>query len=122
MGDVRRVNNSNGSVTFKWSRATRIGGALKNGTGTIPLSEEVERYVVFLTAGPFDYNTWDPDDETKYIWKSLDLSTPTVTIPSATLALHGLTNKSDIHVVIHQMSNEVGYGYPHGLTKYYSLF
>ena len=122
VGDVRRVNNSNGSVTFNWSRATRIGGALKNGTGTIPLSEEVERYVVFLTAGPFDYNTWDPDDETKYIWKSLDLSTPTVNIPSATLALHGLTNKSDIHVVIHQMSNEVGYGYPHGLTKYYSLF
>lgn len=122
VGDIRRVNNVDGSVTFNWFRATRIGGSLKNGTGTIPLAEEQERYLVYLLSAPFDANTWNPDDPSKYIWKSMDLTTPTVSIPVATLTTLGLSNTVDLHIVIHQMSNEVGYGYPHGLTKTYAMF
>ena len=122
VGDVRRVNNGGGSVTFNWSRSTRIGGSLKNGTGTIPLAEEQERYFLYLISAPFNDKTWNPDDPTKYIWKSEELSSPTVTIPSATLTTLGLSNTVDLHLVIHQMSNEVGYGYPHGLTKTFAMF
>ncbi len=122
VGDVRRTNIAGGSVKFDWSRATRIGGALKSGTGTVPLAEEEEKYHLFVTSGPFDPITWNPDDPAKYIWKSSELTAPTVTIDSATLGTIGLTNTMDIHIVIHQMSNEVGYGFPHGLTKYYTMF
>ena len=122
VGDVRRTNIAGGSVKFDWSRATRIGGALKSGTGTVPLAEEEEKYHLFVTSGPFDPITWNPDDPAKYIWKSPELTAPTVTIDSTTLGTIGLTNTMDIHIVIHQMSNEVGYGFPHGLTKYYTMF
>lgn len=122
VGDVRRTNLGAGEVKFDWSRATRIGGALKSGTGTVPLAEEEEKYHLFITAGSFDPVAWNPDDPAKYIWKSPELSTPTLTIDSTTLGTIGLTNTADIHIVIHQMSNEVGYGFPHGLTKYYTMF
>lgn len=122
VGDVRRVNNENGSVTFSWSRATRYGGALKNGTGSVPLNEESEEYILFVTAAPYDAYTWDPEDPSKYIYKSAELVTPTVTLTSEELTGLGLSNTSDIHIVIHQMSTKVGYGYPHGLTKYYTRF
>ena len=122
VGDVRRTNNGDGSVKFDWTRATRYGGALKNGTGTVPLNEESEKYILFITAGPYDAKLWDPDDESKYIYKSAELSTPTLTITGATLTGIGLSNTQDIHIVIHQMSSKVGYGYPHGLTKHYTRF
>lgn len=122
VGDVRRVNNIDGSVNFKWSRASRLGGALKNGTGTVPLSEESEQYLFYVTSTPYDPKTWNPDDPSKYIFKSATLTAADITINSAGLASIGLTNKMDIHIVIHQMSSKVGYGYPHGLTKYYTFY
>lgn len=122
VGDIRRVNNVNGSVTFNWSRSTRIGGTLKNGTGTIPLAEEQEKYFLFVLSSPYDPKTWNPDDPTKFVWKSEELTTPTATVTAASLTALGLSNTVDLHIVIHQMSNEVGYGYPHGLTKTYARY
>lgn len=122
VGDIRRVNNGNGSVTINWSRSTRIGGTLKPYTGTVPLAEEEEKYFVFLLSAPYDARTWNPDDPTKFIWVSDELTTPTVTIPAATLTTLGLSNTVDLHLVIHQMSNEVGYGYPSPATKTYAMF
>lgn len=122
VGDIRRVNNGNGSVTFNWSRSTRIGGTLKPYTGTVPLAEEEEKYFLYLLSAPYDAKTWNPDDPTKFIWVSAELTTPTVTVPAATLTSLGLSNKVDLHLVIHQMSNEVGYGYPSPATKTYAMF
>jgi hypothetical protein len=121
VGDVRRTNQSNGDVTFQWSRATRLGGSLKNGTGAVPLNEESEEYVVFLLDGPYDAKTWDPNDDSLYVWKSDILTSPTVTLTDATLSGVSISSSSDITVVIHQMSASVGYGYPHGLTLKYSM-
>lgn len=119
VGDVRRTNPGS-DIQIDWSRSTRIGGQLKPITGTVPLGEDIEQYHVFLIANPYNASIWYPTDDTKYLWKSAPLSSPTATITAATLTAHGLSNTMDIHVVIHQMSASVDYGLPHGLTLPYT--
>ncbi|MEQ8307996.1 MAG: phage tail protein [Hoeflea sp.] len=121
VGDVRRSNETNGDITIEWSRSTRLGGSLKSGTGSVPLNEESEEYVVFLLDGPYDAQAWDPDDTDLYVWKSDILTSSQVTIPQATLSTAGISSSEDITVVIHQMSASVGFGFPRGLTLRYSL-
>lgn len=40
------TRNSNNDLFVNWVRRTRIGGALQDGTGTVPLAEDVEKYDV----------------------------------------------------------------------------
>lgn len=121
VGDVRRTNQANGDVLIRWSRATRLGGSLKDGTGTIPLNEENEEYYVFLLPGEYDAKTWNPEKASLYLWKSVKLTSGQVTIPKAVLETAGLSNKRDLNVVIHQMSAKVGWGFPMGAKLRYSM-
>lgn len=123
VGGVKRTTLADG-IKVDWKRATRYNGELKDGTGTIPLNEEDERYYVYLLKAPYDPLTWNSSspDPDLYFAVAADLTTPTLTYTSAALATHGLTKTSDIHVVIYQCSVIVGLGFPHGLTLSYSLF
>lgn len=119
VGDVRRVNETNGDVTILWSRATRVGGGLKSGTATVPLAEAGELYQIFLLDKKYDAKTWDPTDDSKYLWTSEEIFTPFRTIPAVVLTNHGKSNTMDLHFVIYQKSYSVEWGFPHGITLPY---
>jgi hypothetical protein len=121
VGDVRR-SNAGSDTTIQWSRATRIGGALKDGTGSVPLSEQHEIYKVYILDDPYDPFTFDPDDDSTYLLESGELTNPTWTLTGSTLTTIGKSNTMDLHFVIYQMSDSVGYGLPHGLTLPYAIF
>lgn len=121
VGDVRRTQVS-GNVKIDWSRSTRYNGALKDGTATIPLNEESERYNVYLLKAPYNAAKWNPSDTTLFHVVREDLTTPTTTFTAAQLGTYGLTATSDLHVVITQNSTVAGLGFPHGLTLSYSMF
>lgn len=121
VGDVRRTNQANGDVLIQWSRSTRLGGSLKDGTGTVSLNEESEEYYVFLLPSEYDAKIWNPDKASLYLWKSVKLTSSQVTIPKSALETAGLSNKRDLHVVIHQMSAKVGWGFPMGTKLRYSM-
>jgi len=124
VGRVRRVRNNtaNNSILIKWERATRIGGSLKDGSGSVPLNEEREQYQVFILPGPYNAATWNPDDPSLYLHRTEILTRSEYQLTSQVLAAIGLSVRSDLHIVIHQMSASVGWGHPHGLTLPYSLF
>jgi hypothetical protein len=48
------LTGSPASITLTWVRCTRIGGELKDGTGTVPLGEASEAYEVDILDGPGD--------------------------------------------------------------------
>ena len=121
VGDVRRTNLVNGDVKFQWSRSTRLGGTLKDGTGNVALNEESEQYVIFLLGAEYDASKWNPEDDSLYLWKSEILTSSQVTVPAATLSTVGLSNKIDLNVVIHQLSATVEWGFPHGLKLPYAM-
>lgn len=122
-GNLKRTNLA-GGIKVDWQRATRYNGDLKDGTGTIPLNEEDERYYLYLLKAPYDPLTWNSSSPDSDLYWSVQesLTTPTHTFTTATLATYGLTLTSDIYVVVYQCSVVVGLGFPHGLTLPYSLF
>lgn len=124
VGDVRRTNiaTGGGSIRINWSRATRFNGALKSGTGTIPLNEESEKYSVYLLKAPYDPTTWTPNDTSLYHTVKENLTTGQVAFTSTELGTFGLSLTSTLNVVIYQVSANVGLGYPHALALPYYYF
>lgn len=120
-GDLRRVNNADGSVTFRWSYSTRVGGSLKSGTGSVPVGEDSLQFVFFLLKQPYDATTWDPDKASLWAYKSDILTSGQINVTNTILSAAGLTNKHDLHIVIHQISASVGWGFPLGAKIPYAL-
>lgn len=119
VGRVKR-SNASGNATITWERATRYGGSWKNGSGSIPLNEETEKYEVFLLKAPYNPYTWDPENASLYHLRVENILTPSVTFTSAQLAAAGLTNTKDLTVVIYQISAVVGRGFARGVTVPYT--
>lgn len=115
VGDVRRINMANGDHKIKWSRSTRVGGALKDSTASVPLNEENERYQVFLLDkdAKFNANTFNPDASAHWKWKSEILTTSEIVIPKQ-VPLDAGYNSGPItlKLVIYQLSTSVHWGFP----------
>jgi hypothetical protein len=119
VGGPKRTN-AGGNATITWQRATRYSGNLVGGIGTVPLNEEIEKYEVFLLKAPYNPYTWNPEDTSTFHLRVENLLTPTVTFTAAQLTAAGLTNTSDLTVVIYQISAVVGRGFPRGVTLRYA--
>lgn len=125
VGDVRRINQPNGDHLIKWSRSTRVGGALKDSTGSVPLNEESERYQVILLdkAASFDPNTFDPDNASSYKWKSAILTQSQLLIPKQTVLDAGYDpGPTHLNLVIYQLSATVHWGFPLHVVLPYAHF
>ncbi|QIV65749.1 putative tail protein [Mesorhizobium phage Cp1R7A-A1] len=121
VGDIER-RQSGTDLIVSFSRATRFGGDFKNLTATVPVNEQYEKYEVYFLNAAYDKSTWDPENTALY-WNKTELTdTTTVTLNSATLTAAGKTNKSDIHLVIYQLSDQVGRGFPRWVSLPYSMF
>ncbi|MCM2563781.1 phage tail protein [Lutimaribacter sp. EGI FJ00015] len=88
-------------IQITWTRRTRLGGDLRDGTGTVPLSETVEAYEVDILASPGGA-----------VLRTLTTSTPSVTYPAAAIAADFTSPPATLAVRICQMSGSIGRGVP----------
>lgn len=105
-------NDISGDSTITWERRTRIGGELKDGSGTIPLAEDSEEYQVFILDSQYDPDTFDPGDSGTYLRVFEDVTTREVNYTSAMKTTDGKADDDPIHVVAYQISSYVGRGFP----------
>lgn len=114
-------SDSGGDSIVTWERRARIGGQWKDGTGSIPLNEELERYEAYILSAPYDEYTFDPGDASTYIRKFADLSSATFTYASADKTTDGFASDDDFHVVIFQLGTYITRGFPgYALTSIYA--
>jgi hypothetical protein len=88
-------------IVLSWTRRTRVGGELRNLTGTVPVSEDSEEYEVEIYDGLTLERTFT------------GLTTPTVTYTSAQQTADAWSGTpSEISVIVYQISGQVGRGFP----------
>lgn len=109
--EIKRTIDSSG-IDITWQRRTRLGGALMDGTGEVPLNEGSERYEVYLLAEAFEGDLSRGIAPETYIrkWETTERS---VTYGTAAMILDGFdANLDTLHLVIYQLSTQVGRGFP----------
>lgn len=96
---------SGADILLSWIRRTRIGGELRDGTDTVPLSETVEAYEVDVLDAPGGA-----------VLRTLTSASPSVTYPAAALAADFGGMPATLSVVIYQLSGVIGRGLPRAVT------
>lgn len=104
---IKATIGGGNDVTITWVRQTRVGGALQDGTGTVPLSEDSEEYELEI----FDMPAGSE------IREVLGLTSPTYVYTSAQQIADGLTPPiTQLTVKIYQISAQVGRGFTQEVT------
>ena len=96
---------SGSDIALSWVRRTRIGGELKDGTGTVPLAETSEAYEVDIL-----------DAIGGNVLRTLTSGTPSATYLSVDITTDFGSIPSLLSVVIYQMSGAIGRGFPRTVT------
>lgn len=91
----------NSTITITWERRTRIGGAWSDGTPTVPLSEQSEKY---------DLEIWS-DDGTVLIRTVAGLTTNSFVYTPAMQFTDFNAYKAFVFVRVYQLSDIVGRGF-----------
>ena len=92
---------SGSDIVLTWVRRTRVGGALLDGTGDVPLSEASEAYEVDILSGPGGT-----------VLRTLTgITSPAVTYTAAQIAADFGATPSSLSVVVYQLSAIVGRGF-----------
>lgn len=86
-------------IVLGWSRRSRIGGLLADGTDTVPLGETVEAYEVDILEAGAVIRTLFP------------LSSPAATYSAAQIAADWTDPPAELQVRVYQMSTAVGRGF-----------
>jgi hypothetical protein len=110
--DIRREVQTGGDVLITWARRTRLGGNLMDGTGEVALSERTESYEVHILDAPFtgDLSRGLPPGNSI---RKFSVTTPQVDYTAFAQAVDGFDPMtSTLHVVIYQLSDAVGLGFP----------
>lgn len=110
--DLRRVVDPAGDITITWSRCTRFGGNMQDGTGEVPLGERSERYEVYLLDAPFDGDRSRGRGPAVYRRK-FETTAPQCAYLAAQQVEDGFDRAADtLHLLIYQLSDAVGRGFP----------
>lgn len=105
---VRAAPGSSDSVDITWVRRTRVGGALVNGTGVVPLSEDTEEYEIDILSGPGG----------SVVRTVTGLSSPAWNYSSADQTSDGFTPRvSSVTVRVYQISAQIGRGFTREVTR-----
>lgn len=89
--------DSSGDVVFTWVRRTRVAGQLRDGYGTVPLSEDTEEYEVDIYISGSVVRTYT-------------VTSPTATYTAADQTTDGFTG-STIEIAVYQISAAIGRGF-----------
>lgn len=100
-------------LKITWNRRTRVGGGWTMSTvETVPLSEDSERYEVYLLApGSAGRDAFDPRIATTYSAMAT-VYAPEHTFTAAQLTAGGYTLADPVNVAVYQVSAQVGRGFP----------
>lgn len=116
--DIRRTFGPDADVTVSWSRRTRMGGNMQDGTGVVPLSERFEKYEVYILAAPFSGDLSRGAAPESYLRK-YETSEPTVVYTEDEQGIDGYSPAATpLNVVIYQLSDACGRGFPGTRTIY----
>jgi hypothetical protein len=99
------TGGSPADITLSWLRRSRIGGALADGTGTVPLGEAAEAYEVDILASPGGA-----------VRRTLSSSAPSVTYTQADIVADFGGVPSSLSVVVYQLSAVIGRGFGRAVT------
>lgn len=108
--DIRRVNTG-ADITISWQRASRLGGALADGTGSVPSLEGDLQFEVYILSSAYDHFDFDPNEASTYIRKFGPNAPENVVYTAAELATDGLTQDSTLHLIVLQRNQFVGRGF-----------
>ncbi|UTC29067.1 putative tail protein [Brevundimonas phage vB_BpoS-Marchewka] len=111
--DLRRAKaETTNDFTVTWSRCTRFGGNMQDGTGEVPLAERIERYEAYVLDAPFDGDRSRGRGPETYR-RRYETATPQFVYDTAAQAEDGFDPLTDtLHLVIYQLSDAVGRGFP----------
>lgn len=87
-------------IEFSWVRRTRLGGGLRDGTGTVPLAEVTEAYEVDVLDAP-----------NGNVLRTLSSTSPDVTYAEADILTDFGSLPSSISFSVYQLSESVGRGF-----------
>jgi hypothetical protein len=93
------------NITLSWVRRTRIGGELKDGTGTVPLGEASEAYEVDILDGPGGA-----------VLRTLASTSPSATYANADILADFGAVPATLSVAVYQLSAVAGRGFPRAVT------
>ena len=106
---------TSGDITISWERRTRIeGGALlRDSSDDVPLNEASESYEIYIMSTAYDPDnvTLDPNDSSTYV-RMYTSTTQSVVYTSADRATDSHAITDPVYVVVFQVSDAVGRGYP----------
>jgi len=107
-----RRSNSGSDGVLTWTRRTRMGGMLEDGTDTVPLNEASEAYEVYLLPSEAAAAGFDPTVPATYRRAYTGLTAPTLTYTAAEMATDGFVPATDtVWAAIYQISGVVGRGF-----------
>jgi hypothetical protein len=92
-------------ITLAWARRTRIGGELKDGTGTVPLGEASEAYEVDILDGPGGA-----------VVRTFSAMSPSVVYANADIVADFGAVPASLTVAVHQLSAVIGRGFARLVT------
>jgi hypothetical protein len=96
-------------ITLTWVRRTRIGGELRDGTGTVPLGEATEAYEVDILDGPGGA-----------VLRTLGSTGPSVVYANADIVADFNDVPASLTVAVHQLSAVAGRGFARIVTLHIS--
>jgi len=96
-------------ITLAWVRCTRIGGELKDGTGTVPLGEASEAYEVDILDGPGGM-----------VLRTLTSTGPSAVYANADILADFGAVPASLSVAVHQLSAVAGRGFARIVTLHTS--
>lgn len=109
--DIRRTFAGT-TCTLDWSRRTRTGGNMQDGTGVVPLNETGETYEVYICSTAFADDLSRSDSIPTDVIFSATTTAPTLTFDVSGMTAPFDVNLDTLHVVIYQNSAAVGRGFP----------
>jgi hypothetical protein len=92
-------------ITLAWMRRTRIGGELRDGTGTVPLGEASEAYEVDILDGPGGA-----------VLRTLSAAGPTVVYANADIVADFNDVPASLTIAVFQLSTVAGRGFARTVT------
>jgi hypothetical protein len=99
------LTGSPASILLGWVRRTRIGGELRDGTGTVPLGETTEAYEVDILDGPGGA-----------VLRTLNATSPSVVYANADIVADFNDVPASLTIAVFQLSGVAGRGFARTVT------
>jgi hypothetical protein len=110
--NAKRQLSGGSNLLLSWTRRTRLGGLLVDGSDTAPTYETTEAYEVYLLHSKADVPGFNPGNPASYMRAFTGLTTASVLYTAAMMATDAWDPSQTLHAVIYQLSGVVGRGFP----------